>query len=266
MPKVCCCAGFKDGPVLSRGWAVFRRAPQVFTLLLTISAWEVVAVLVRPSWLPTVEAVATSWWHLASTGAFAIAGSTIKTLFIGLVIVFVGAGLITAALVASRTLEEAVAPLLNAVLATPNIALIPVFMFIFGLGDATRVVTVIGFALIPVALDWIEAIKGVPEPLLEMSAGFQATQRARLMTVVIPAASPLLLTGVRIGVVQAIKGVISAEILIGVVGVGKLLVYASLTFDLPELYAVIMTILAASMLSYAALNYLEQRSSRWADN
>jgi NitT/TauT family transport system permease protein len=75
----------------------------------------------------------------------------------------------------------------------------------------------------------------------------------------------LLLNGVRLAVVQAIKGLITAEIIIGVVGMGKLIVTASDTFDMPQLYAVVLTVIAVSVVSYVALSSIEHRTSRWAE-
>ncbi len=241
------------------------RAPQLLTAILVVGVWEILAVTTRPKWLPTVESVVSSWWQLVESGAFRVVTGTLVTLGIGLAVVFVVAAIISSLLAWSRLLDEAITPLLNAIMATPSIALIPIYIFIFGLGNTTRVVTIIGFALLPVTLDWITALKEVPRQLLEMSSSFGASRRAKVLTILLPSAAPLLLTGLRIGVVQAIKGVVAAEIIIGVVGIGQLLVEASLTYDIPQLYAVVLTILAASIVSYLIVNFWERRTSRWAD-
>ena len=86
-----------------------------------------------------------------------------------------------------------------------------------------------------------------------------------MRAVVLPAVAPLLLNGARLAVVQAIKGLVTAEMIIGVVGVGKLIVTASETFDMPQLYAVVLTIVAVSVAAYVVLSALEHRASRWAD-
>jgi ABC-type nitrate/sulfonate/bicarbonate transport system permease component len=244
---------------------VLRVWPQAASASALVALWELDSSLRHPSWLPTVESVASSWWRLVTGGAFHVAVTSLETLAIGLAVVL-AAGAVAAGLLARfRLLDEALTPLLNAAMATPVVALVPVFVLIWGFSDTTRVIAVVAFAFAPLVLQWIVALKSVPEHLTEMSYAFAAGRLARVRTIVLPAVAPLLLNGARIAVVQAIKGVITAEMIIGVVGVGKLIVTASETFDMAQLYAVVLTVVAVSVASYVVLSTLEHRSSRWAD-
>lgn len=248
---------------MSRG--LLGMWPQAASGVGVVAVWELVAWLDDPSWLPTVQAVASSWWGLVSSGAFGVATTSLETLGIGLAAVLVLGGAVAALLARVRLLDDALSPLLNAAMSTPVVALVPIFVFIWGFTDTTRVIAVVAFAFVPVVLQWIVALKGVPEHLAEMSHAFAAGRLARVRTVVLPAAAPLLLNGARLAVVQAIKGLVTAEMIIGVVGVGKLIVTASDTFEMPQLYAVILTIVAVSVGSYSVLAFFEHRASRWAD-
>ncbi|WP_283133334.1 ABC transporter permease [Rhizohabitans arisaemae] len=237
--------------------------PELLSAAGLIALWQLIAVALRPAWLPTVDSVAVELWELTTTGALGVVGGSLVTLLIGMVVVFVVAGVSALLLAGSEVLDEALSPLINASMATPHIALIPVFTFIWGLEETTRIVTVVAFALFPVILTWVTAIKEVPGDLVEMSSAFGASRLKRLRYVVVPSAATLLLTGVRIGVVQGIKGLVSAEIVIGVVGLGKLVTVASQTFDVVQLYAVLVVILGLSIVSYVVLTRLETRASAW---
>jgi ABC-type nitrate/sulfonate/bicarbonate transport system permease component len=239
--------------------------PQALTAAAVLAAWEIVASTSRPYWLPNVQRVASSWWDLASSGAFRIATTSLQTLGIGLAIVFVLGGILAALLANVRLLDEALSPLINAAMSTPLVALVPVFVLIWGYSATTRVVAVVSFALFPLVLQWVVALKGVPADLQEMAHSFAAGRIRRARTIVLPATAPLLLNGARLAVVQAIKGLVTAEMIIGVVGIGKLVVTAADTFDMPQLFAVILTIVAASILSYLVLSTAEGRASRWAE-
>ncbi len=239
--------------------------PQALTLAAVVAAWEIAASTSKPYWLPNVQRVASSWWDLASSGAFRIATTSLETLGIGLLVVFVLGGILAGLLAHVRLLDEALSPLINTAMSTPTVALVPVFVLIWGYSSTTRVIAVVSFALFPLTLQWVVALKGVPADLQEMAHSFEAGRVRRVRTIVLPATAPLLLNGVRLAVVQAIKGVITAEMIIGVVGVGKLIVTAADTFDMPQLYAVILTVVAASILSYLVLSTAEARASRWAE-
>ncbi len=241
-----------------------RRFPQAITLAILLVAWESVSRLFGPQWLPSVTSIAAEWWLMASEGQFTVLASSLQVMAIGAIIMFVIAGVVAIMMASSRLIEEAVNPFINASLATPNIALIPVFTLLWGFSDITRVATIISFGFGPVVVMWAGALKEQPPQLIEMATSFGARRFALLSSVVLPAAAPLLITGVRIGVIQAIKGLISAEVIVGVIGVGKLLKVASLTFNMPGVYAVIFTIVGVSIVSYAVLSWLERRSSRWS--
>lgn len=239
--------------------------PQLLTAGAVLAAWEIAASTSKPYWLPNVQRVASSWWDLASAGAFRATTASLQTLGIGLLIVLVLGGILAGLLANVRILDEALSPLINTAMSTPTVALVPVYVLIWGYSSTTRVVAVVSFALFPLVLQWIVALKGVPADLQEMAHSFQASRVRRIRTIVLPSVAPLLLNGVRLAVVQAIKGVVTAEMIIGVVGVGKLIVTAADTFDMPQLYAVILTVVAVSILSYLVLSTAEARASRWAE-
>jgi ABC-type nitrate/sulfonate/bicarbonate transport system permease component len=239
--------------------------PQALTAAAVLAAWEIVASTSRPYWLPNVQRVSSSWWDLASSGAFRVATTSLQTLGIGLLIVFVLGGILAGLLANVRLLDDALSPLINAAMSTPLVALVPVFVLIWGYSSTTRVIAVVSFALFPLVLQWIVALKGVPADLQEMAQSFEGGRVRRVRTIVLPAVAPLLLNGARLAVVQAIKGLVTAEMIIGVIGVGKLIVTAADTFDMPQLYAVILTIVAASIVSYLVLSTAETRASRWAE-
>ncbi len=244
--------------------SVIRRAPQAVTLVGAIALWEVLARVAHPSWMPSADAVASAWWQLATSGQLSELGSSVRTLVLGLAMVFVVGALLSVAIGVSSVVRDALAPYLNAALAVPTVALAPAFILLWGLSDVTRVATVVSFAFVPLVVQWSVASRVVPSELLEMARSYDASPAHLLASVVLPAAAPVLITGVRIAVVQGMKGVVSAEILIGVIGIGKLLQTAILTFDLARLYAVILTLMVLTFGVYLALERLERHASRRA--
>lgn len=241
----------------ARGWLT---APQVITPVVSVALWELAGRSLTGNWFPPASSVGAAWWALAREGAFLSLTSTGRTLGVGLVITFVVAGVLTVLLSASRVLEDAAEPFVNAALATPTIALIPVYIMIWGFKDGTRIATVVSFALFPVVVTWVQAVKDTPQDLLEMATAFTAGRLSRVRRVVLPSAAPLLVTGVRIGVMQGIKGVVSAEVLVGIIGVGRLL--QDYAYNMPRLYAVVVTLLAVSIAAYLLLFTIDQRVSR----
>jgi len=241
---------------------LLQSYPQPLSAAAVVAGWELAARLLHPAWLPPASAVAVDFWQLIRSGQLLLLGSTVRTLALGLLIVFAAGALLSLLVGLSRVMDEALAPFFNAALSIPTIALVPVFILLWGLSDATRVATVVSFALVPLVVTWAVAARDLPGQLLEMARSFGASPAQRLRFVILPAGAPVLIVGVRIAVVQGIKGVVSAEILIGVIGIGQLLQQATLTFDLARLYALILTLVFLSVISYLLLDALERRTSR----
>jgi len=238
----------------------------VITFVAVLAVWQLVAVTIRPGWLPPLNDIFSQMWSHVADGSFVAAGvSTLGTLVIGLLITMAIAAVLALLLGLSDLIDEALTTILGGLMAVPTVALIPIFIFIWGLSETSVVVSVVSFALLPLTLQWATALREVPDPLAEMSRSFGANRFQLAWTIYLPSVAPLLLTGLRVAIVQAIKGVISAEVIIGTIGIGKLLIVESSTFDIAGVWAVIVLIIIASLISYAVLMWLETRASRWAD-
>jgi ABC-type nitrate/sulfonate/bicarbonate transport system permease component len=242
---------------------VLAQRADLVSGVLVLLTWYLVAQVWHPLWLPTLPSVLREMWTVVSDGTLSVLGTTATTLVMGLAVVFGIAAVFASVMAAGEIPEQSLLPFVNGFMAVPHIALIPMFTFIWGNGELTRVITTISFAFSPVVLTWLAALKSPPAELMEMAAAFGAGSTSRLRYVRIPNAAAPLLAGVRIGVVQGIKGVISAEVLIGVVGVGKVITTNSQTFDIPQLYAVVLVIILLSIASYLLLSMIENRMTRW---
>ena len=125
------------------GSRLLRLWPQALTAGAVVAAWEISAGVAAPYWLPSVQSVASSWWDLADGGAFRVATTSLRTLGIGLLVVLVAGAVLAGLLARFRLLDDALSPLINAAMSTPIVALVPVFVLIWGYSDTTRVIAVV---------------------------------------------------------------------------------------------------------------------------
>ncbi|MGF3056468.1 ABC transporter permease [Microbacterium sp. YY-01] len=241
---------------------IAQRA-DVASALVVLIAWIVISEVWQPMWLPRLTDIGGELWKLITSGSLSFLSTTGFTLVMGLLVTFVIGGIIAALMASSATIEEGLLPFVNGFLSTPHIALIPMFTFIWGNSELTRIVTTVSFAISPVILTWSAALKETHPHLMEMASSFGANSVGRTRFVRLPGAVSPLIAGVRIGVMQGIKGVVSAEVIIGVVGIGKLITTASHTFNMPLLFAVVILIIVISVVVYAILTRIESAVTRW---
>lgn len=164
-----------------------------------------------------------------------------------------------------KQFERIVDPLLQVFRNTSILALFPVFILIFGLGEVSKMAIIFWGTLWPTLLNTIGGVKGV-DPLLVKSARSMGISQARLLfRVVLPAASPSILTGIRLSAANAVLVLVAAEMLGANSGLGFLIFYAEQSYAVPDMYA---GILSLSVIG-CGVNYLlvafERRLTRWKE-
>jgi NitT/TauT family transport system permease protein len=158
-----------------------------------------------------------------------------------------------------RTVESALDVYVNAMMAAPMVALVPLFILLFGLGYPTRITTVIVFAIFPIIVNAVAGLRNVDRSAVEMARSFGATPRQLTWQVRIPSAFPFLLAGVRLGTARGVKGLINGEVLVTVVGLGGLVHRYGTAFTMDRLYAVIFFIIAMAMVLIGAVDWMSRR-------
>jgi len=187
------------------------------------------------------------------------AATTLFRLFAGFAIaVVVGVGLGIAA-AGNRRLEALLRPLLRVLAPVPKIALYPALVLILGFEHASKVALVVADAVFPILLATYQGAATVEPKLVWSARAAGASPRRTLLTVVLPAALPAILTGCRIGLVISAIVVFLAEMLTSTDGLGHLLIYASRTFQTVDMFVPLITISLLGLLLNAAFNALQKR-------
>ena len=166
----------------------------------------------------------------------------------------VGYGLARSALV-----ERLLSPYLVAAQATPILALAPLIALWFGPGLAGKVVICSLIVFFPVAVSTMVGIRAVDARLLELGRSLRATRRQVLTTLEIPAALPSILGGMRVGVTLAVVGAIVGEWAGAERGLGVLINVARGSFDIPLMFATLVTIALVGIVLYLVVVLVERR-------
>lgn len=111
-------------------------------------------------------------------------------------------------------------PWLNALNATPSIAIIPLIILLFGIGLKSKIVVVFLEAFILITVAVITGVTAAEAKHHELAESFRASRWTRFTTVTLPSSVPFMLTGVRLGVGRGIVGVVVAEFLAANQGIG----------------------------------------------
>lgn len=216
--------------------------PHLLAALIVFGSWELYGRLGNPVVMPPASAVLSGLFEITFDGPLPGA------LFESLQLLFVGFG--TALLVGTllgivigryHLANRVFGPFLNALYATPDIALLPLILLWFGFGMTGRVVVVFLAAFFPIMINTYSGVRDAPRDLLEVAASFGVdSEMGRLRKVILPAALPLIMAGYRLGIGRAVVGMAVAEVYLRLGGLGTLIVQYGAVFRTDLLIAAIL--------------------------
>jgi NitT/TauT family transport system permease protein len=162
-----------------------------------------------------------------------------------------------------RAAERYLDPYLNILLATSKSALIPIVIMAAGLGLLSRVLVVFISAVVVITVTVRAGLRTLDPAWAEMAQSFGATEAQLWRKVYLRGAFPAILTGLRLGLARSIAGMITVELLLVAVGIGRLILHFQGTFDAASLYAAVLVVVAEAVLLLQVFSLLERRMAPW---
>ena len=246
----------------------YQAGRQLAACAILLAAWEIVPRLglVDPVFLPPFSTVVAAWWDLASSGALAAYGAaSLSRAFSGLAIAILIAIPLGLLIGANRRLGEVLDPLIEVFRNTAPLALLPVFTLILGIGEVSKVTMVVYAAAWPILLSTVTGVRTVDPLLIKAARSMGLGPSALFRKVVLPASVPTIFTGIRLAAAISLLVLIAAEMVGARAGLGYMINAAQFNFQIPEMYAGIITLSALGLLLNVALRRIELRLSRWKD-
>lgn len=163
----------------------------------------------------------------------------------------------------SKRASEMAEPVINAIYAVPPVAFVPFIIIWFGLFFEARVALVFLMAIFEIVVTVSAGARNLDSGLIDVGRSFGAGQRKMLRSVALPAALPFIFVALRLGLVRAINGMITAELFFAAVNLGKVMKNAASRFDTAGLLAVILLLCILGLLAQEGLKALETRLMPW---
>jgi NitT/TauT family transport system permease protein len=160
-------------------------------------------------------------------------------------------------------LAETFNPLVHFILAVPQSVFLPVFILAFGIGFLEKVLFGVTHAYFVIVVNSFAAVRSIPRPLIRAARVFGATQTQIYTRIYLPAMLPLILTGLRLGMIFCIIGVLLAEMYASRHGIGRLIFSWGEAYQIPELMAGILLVSVLTILINEAMRLAEVRVARF---
>ena len=192
---------------------------------------------------------------------------TIQRAFLGFLlalVVGVGAGFMLGGIL--KEIKPCVLPILHFLEKMNPLALFPVFMLFWGIGEVSKMLIIFWVAVWPILFHTLEGLQNV-EPVLPKSArAMGAGKGVTFRKVLIPAASPDIFAGIRLGIQISFIFVISVEMLSSSAGLGWFIKNARNQYNLPDVYSSVLLVAIIGIVLGKILEIIEKKAFAWKES
>lgn len=246
-----------------------RRVPwrsvglAVGTPLLLLLLWEAAARarLLDPLFFPAPSVVFEQWWRLVRDGGLAtdIRVSLVR-LLLGFVLGAVPGVAAGMAMGLWSPVRAALLPVVTALYPVPRIAILPLVLVIFGIGESGKLFMVAFSVFFLMLLETLAGVRHIEPVLLDVARSFRASRLRQYLTVAWPGALPAIFSGARISLGFALIVIVGTEFLASREGVGARIWMAYTVLDIETMYAGLLT---TALLGWS-LTIVVSLVERWA--
>jgi ABC-type nitrate/sulfonate/bicarbonate transport system permease component len=244
-----------------------QRSIQFAVLAVVLVAWYALTLpgRINPILLPPPAPVLTAFGALLTTRG--VWPDVLVTVLEWVVAFALGAlaGCIVGYLVSlTRYTVRVFDPLIAGLYSIPAILLFPLYLLFFGLGPASKIAIGMTIAFFPVALNTIAGLSSVDRSYVRAARSMGANELQLFWTVMLPAALPVVLTGLRLGGIVAFMTILGCEMISSLSGLGHRIVELADDMEPVRMFANILLAVGLAFAINAGVSYAEARGKRWA--
>jgi len=243
---------------------MIRVAIRIGSLVVVLGGWEYFGRQTNPILFTYPTAVANAAVKLIASGELW------KYLSQSLIVLFAGLGLaaifgIALGLVMARfwILDLALDTYITALYSVPAVALVPVLVLWFGFEMTAKIAVVFLFTFFPIVINTYQGVKNVDERLIEVGRAFRCNERDLWIHIVLPAAVPFVVAGLRLAIGRGLIAMVLADLYTAITGIGYLISRYASTYRTDAMFVPVVTLGLLGITLTGLLRFIERRVAPW---
>jgi NitT/TauT family transport system permease protein len=245
---------------------VYQGTLPFLSFIVILGFWELFGRigLLSPLFFPVPSQIFMTFLSMVSDGEIASNLSiTLMRVFAGFLIGTVTGLIVGLCMGASEKVRLILDPLIAATYPVPKLAIFPLLMVIFGIGELSKIMAIAIGCFFIVVLNTMAGVRNINTVYFEVAKNYGASRLQVFSRVILPASLPMIFTGIRIALGMSLIIVVGVEFLAANYGIGALIWYAWQTFDLEKLYVGIFLCAVLGILFTVVLKWAEKRITPW---
>lgn len=240
-------------------WAI-----RVLSLAVVIAAWQIFGQRIDPILFTTPGAIIVAGWQMILSGElWSYLWPSLVVLVVGLAISAV-AGIAVGLLLARFWVADiALDMYITFLYSIPTVALVPLIVLWVGFESTAKIVILFLFAFFPLVINTYQGVKNVDPRLLEVGRAFRCSERQLWTNIVLPAALPFIVTGLRLAVGRGLIGMVLADLYTAISGIGYLIVRSASTYRVDKMFVPIVVLGVLGITLTALLRAAERWITPW---
>ena len=250
---------------LRRRAALGRAAIRLASLVIVLGGWEYFGRETNPVLFTYPTAIGRAAVKMIASGELW------KYLSQSLIVLFAGLGLasvfgIALGLVMARVrvIDIALDTYITALYSIPSVALVPVLVLWLGFEATAKTAVVFLFTFFPIVINTYQGVKNVDERLVEVGRAFRSSERDLWTHIVLPAALPFIIAGLRLAIGRGLIGMVLADLYTAITGIGYLISRYASTYRTDAMFVPIVTLGLLGITLTSLLRFIERRVAPWA--
>ena len=249
---------------VQRRWMVANATIRVISLVAVLGGWEYFGRQTNPVLFtyPTAVAAAAAkmissgelWQYLSQSLVVLAAGFTVAAIF------GIALGLVMARL---WVIDIALDTYITALYSIPSVALVPVLVLWIGFETSAKIAVVFLFTFFPIVINTYQGVKNVDAHLIEVGRAFRCSERQLWGHIVLPAAVPFIVAGLRLAIGRGLIGMVLADLYTAITGIGYLIARYASIYRTDAMFVPIVTLGILGISLTGLLRFVERRLAPW---
>jgi NitT/TauT family transport system permease protein len=247
-----------------RRQALHNLVIRVVSLAIFLTLWQIAGASIDPVLFTTPSKVAIAAVDMVGSGElwFALWPSLI-VLVAGLTLAIIFGTVLGLVLARFHVLDVGLTVYITFLYSIPSVALVPLIVLWAGYETTAKIIILFMFAFFPMVINTYQGVKAVDPKLLEVGRAFRCSERQLWNNIVLPAALPFIVTGIRLAVGRGMIGMVLADLYTAISGIGYLIVRTASTFQVDKMFVPIVTLGLLGVTLTALLRFVETRVAPW---